>query len=262
MIAILVCLLSFLGVSQVIFKNQTGSELRKDFALAMHIKNTQGVPTYAEDLPVPPLRKNIKWKNEEMIKRDLAYDMLNCWDDFGRGKLNVFPSERLDHQNYCYICSYIDFEEKGLAITNFTYYLMENKPAGSEITFWKDFFGRSPTASEVEYASKVSEDYINTSLRYATLFAFEKQTGFFDKKAAGLVGGGGTLGVVSLIGLAIPGVGWAATAVLAIGSGIAMAIYSVVEAPMGIPVDYHGGVILTPFSTETLLEQNCTKLGS
>jgi len=71
--------------------------------------------------------KTIDDKDNEIIKRKIANSMFNCWDQYGRGKVEIFDTK---DRNYCVICSSLEFTKKD-EIKDFTKFLIEEKPSPS-----------------------------------------------------------------------------------------------------------------------------------
>ena len=76
-----------------------------------------GFVDYNEELETAAKRE---LKEETKIKRILADEVVECWDIFGEGKLELFEKTGI----YCAICTRIDFKDKKIKIDDFPEYLL------------------------------------------------------------------------------------------------------------------------------------------
>ena len=103
---------------------------------SVKIQASQHMGDLYVDSPIqcPTQQVIIETEDKEEIMKELADDMFECWDMFGRGKLNLFPHIEGTTINYCVICHHITFENKNVSINvldDFNRFLMKEKPKGS-----------------------------------------------------------------------------------------------------------------------------------
>ena len=79
---------------------------------------------FSGDIKCPIVKLKIEDKNEEIVKRKVADAMVDCWDQFGKGKLELFKDDSV----YCSICHRITFN-KEIKFNGFMRYLAEEKPS-------------------------------------------------------------------------------------------------------------------------------------
>jgi hypothetical protein len=85
---------------------------------------------YASELDCEPKRLTVKTNDEEKAKRQLADELVNCWDRWGRGDLVLFNGSGL----YCNPCAFINFTG-GKQIAGFDTYLTTTTMLDSEKTY-------------------------------------------------------------------------------------------------------------------------------
>jgi hypothetical protein len=265
---VLIVLIFFAGKGKQIFSEQSSDKTCSSDIEIVSLKNTAGDSSYESKLRCAPNYVTIKDKDKEKIEQALAREMLKCWTKFGEGEANLFSNKRDTMENYCMICSYVSFKNKGIIIDDFLDYLMTHKPYDSEHpqeSYFERMYGTSQITDVGEM--KQNEPKINTSNEYATLFTYAKQVEHWNKINAGVAGvsggfafGAGTgIALVSLLGISNP-VGWVA---LGAFSGMsAFGIFSVSKAPWNVEKEWSGGIFLMPFTEESIIDKACTKLGS
>jgi hypothetical protein len=149
-------------------------------------------------------------KGKEAIPT-IANEMYTCWDNFGRGQLELFQHE---DDNYCVVCSVIDF--KGLEGNHpgMFNYLAYQKPKGKSLTYLEflNNVGFSETTTKA-FDNYMKNQLVDFTRPLGIIFVYGKET-MMDKKQTGLIGalGGGALGG----GLAAYSVGWTGLSVLGI----------------------------------------------
>jgi hypothetical protein len=114
-------------------------------------------------------------KDEEEIKETIAYEMYDCWDQFGEGKKD-FMTEWSDDK-WCFICSRIDFDKsvnkEYPTVGNFDVYLRETKfpyfRENKTVNFYDYLYGENNIESLGEGFN------INTSKTNYVLFFADKE---------------------------------------------------------------------------------------
>lgn len=66
--------------------------------------------------------ENYKTDDEQEIKKIIADKMVECWDQYGKGELEIFDTK---DANYCVVCSRLTFENEA-EISGFTSFLNNN----------------------------------------------------------------------------------------------------------------------------------------
>jgi hypothetical protein len=214
----------------------------------------------------------IKDTDDEAVKQKLANTMWDCWDNFGRGKLNLFPTERSMDETFCVICSHITFTHQDQQYTGFMEFLNDHTAPGQKISFYQDFTQRDPTSIELQQLSSDPQnskltkngqniDLINTKYDYYIVFTYAKKTGFYDKLfQGGLMGAGAGVTIFTLGALTILSGGTAliVASVVAVGA----AAYGFATGP-DLQKEWLAGVTLIPQGDTSQLETlQCTQLGS
>jgi hypothetical protein len=189
---------------------------------------TAKLPADLAQIPIkcPTEIITIKETEPEKIKAAVANKMYDCWDNFGKGKLNIFPSERLADEIFCVVCSSISFEKKGETVNGFMQYLVDNNAPLVSQSYYYDFNGVNPSTEEYNALASNPTDAINTDNKYGVLFAYGKRTLFWDRWTKAEVAGVGTAavgGTLLTIGIAsgfvTGGVGWIITGIAAASAG-------------------------------------------
>ncbi|PIY60623.1 hypothetical protein COY95_00840, partial [Candidatus Woesearchaeota archaeon CG_4_10_14_0_8_um_filter_47_5] len=125
-----VLLLIFVGGFFELLKSKSDSDLcRKsvqDMVLARKAVTIEGSDLtdllgMRVNLNCPTHYYRIKDKEDDVIKRAVADEMAGCWDRFGRGELEIFDTK---DNNYCVVCSRLEFSEKK-EIPGFNRFLLE-----------------------------------------------------------------------------------------------------------------------------------------
>jgi hypothetical protein len=208
--------------------------------------------------------------DETEIKEQAAEAMYTCWNNFGKGELNIFETEKGQKDVFCAICSEITYTggAAGKNVDGFMQYLIDNSPPGRQDTYFKEFSGRLPTAAELEQFQAYKEpgapyhdwsDTINTAnKKYAVLFVYTKDTGIWDRWMQGALVFIGTYGLVTQ---ATP-LGTVSAMILA---GVAGG-YAIFKGH-NLKSDWRGSVAFLPMvegnsdGSPMLKDMGCTKLG-
>lgn len=140
---------------------------------------------WSSEIKCPMQKITIDSGDDEEIKKQTAEAMYTCWDNFGKGKLNIFPTELGADEVFCALCSEITYEQTGKNIVSFMEYTVANNPVGSKLSYFEEFTGRSPTDDEITRTSSSNiggiDDYIDSDQKYVVVFTYSKSVGFFDK---------------------------------------------------------------------------------
>ena len=109
---------------------------------------------------------------EEQEKFLIAKKLAACWDRYLEGKERLFDKE---DNNYCAICTVLDFEDKNKKITDLTSYLMEKKIPNKAGLNYYDYLNRVKiTKNQLEIVE--NEEFherlgsIDTGTRQAVLY--------------------------------------------------------------------------------------------
>ena len=150
----------------------------------------------------------IKKSSPMKMKTQVANQMAECWDNFGRGKVRLFKAT---DTKFCVICSVYKFEDKTTKLDKFQTFLMSNKvpkyitqqkPTPSYSTFFSDVRTSADLIDKVEAQENA---YLDGSKRYAVLFTYFKESEWSKIKGAvwgvatGVVVAGGALIVAGAI---------------------------------------------------------------
>lgn len=187
----------------------------------------------------------VRTDDPERMKETVAKSMMDCWQMYGEGELEVFETR---DNTYCAVCSRLEFEKEAL-LPGFTRYLMDTPAPQQDITYLEYFKGGAQrcggkilperdTPDILEGSDLTKIDSIDTGSPLAVLFVLGKnaypngfvEAGEIDTLAWG-VGIGSFIGLVTGIVLCATGVGCVAGAPLLVmvgaiattvaGSGIA-----------------------------------------
>ncbi len=187
----------------------------------------------------------------EVLKKKVADSMVDCWQMYGEGELEIFDT---NDGNYCAICSRLEFDEQTI-LPDFTDYLMDNNPPRNELTYFEYFkqtgkrcggkiLPEKDTPDIIEESDISLVDNIDTSEPLAVMFVLGKNAypnGVFpyDELDGAVTGAaiGSSIGLVAgsaagiIVGLALcsTGAGCALGAPMlyvAITAGVATAVGS------------------------------------
>ncbi|MBI4439180.1 hypothetical protein HY640_04570 [Candidatus Woesearchaeota archaeon] len=127
---------------------------------------------------------------EQGIKKAMADEIYNCWEQFGEGKLDLFGGAK----KYCNICSVISFKDKDTQVTGFYDYLMKNtvpEPAlAKEGVTYLDYMqgytkkGRYDEKDLAENRKAIEEMKMDTKSDYSVIFVYAKSEPFIDNTIA------------------------------------------------------------------------------
>lgn len=233
---------------------------------------------FSGEIKCPTLKLEIKDKNEEIAKKKLADAMYDCWDQFGRGELELFSDDSV----YCSICHRITLG-KDVKINRFTEYLATNHAPGQKISYLQ-FLTTIQTQNsdflKVLEKQKI-EDVIDASKNneYATIFTYVKgkkyleqyaekakytftgvgliAVGFGIFKAGGIVGG-------AVSSIATPYVGVPVGASISSVGGFVMAVGALWTWLggyfAGVPFEHIALVSFIPYDAQSLQSLNCKEI--
>lgn len=205
---------------------------------------------FASEINCPTKRLSIPDSDVEMIMNKLSMAMYDCWDQFGRGRLNLFSNEYKE-ERHCVVCHVIEFKDKDIRIGSerFSKYLKTwNIPSG-EMSFEEFFLGYSTYEEDKEkqYTTELAD--INTELEYSTVFVYDKE-GYLSKW---ITSGVGAAAGIILIPFTGGGSALVGTVVGAVGGGI-------IGYNMGSDktTDWNASIVLTPYLSDFLGNLTCT----
>lgn len=121
-------------------------EVCRDWVLLKAQSKILGKPLVGENSPCKTEIIEIKKTDEYEIKQDIANEMYDCWYQFGEGKKDFLSDwEWFKGDNWCFICSKIDFSEKVQneipEVIDFSDFLAtESMPLHGEKTFFEYFY--------------------------------------------------------------------------------------------------------------------------
>jgi len=117
-----------------------------------------------------------------MMKRDVADLMVECWGNYGEGKLLLFKAT---DDKFCAICSVFQFDDKSVKIDRFLSFLMTEKTSvrtsdGIALSYFNYIYGPNADKSLATMASEGDNTLLDGSKKYAVIFGFYKQA-FYKK---------------------------------------------------------------------------------
>lgn len=218
--------------------------------------NVQGIE-FVKNINCPTQYKILKG-DEDKLKKQIADEMWQCWDNFGQGKYELFDPKT---EKFCVICSVLEFEDKNEKIDDFVDYLINAPFKGSEYnSYYEAFTGYATQPEKIEETPEHFNDAIDTSKKYAVSFVYAKQD-YWSKLERATVWGVAGLATGIAVGtiLTISGYGTVAgIAILAATLGTAGAIGG--AASGGANADWQAGITFLPF--EDIKDLECTYLPS
>jgi hypothetical protein len=161
---------------------------------------------------------NFKEQDDEAIQKEVADQMVDCWDLYGRGQLELFDTK---DNTYCVVCSRLSFTKK-TEIPHFSVFLNTNIAPYKQETYMEYFTGlKVDNFQQTVYENSDLSGYDNLSTKepLAVMFVMGK-----DAYPGGLAGG--TQLVTTPTGLAV---GSAAGVVV----GAILVVAGVVACPVG-----------------------------
>lgn len=128
---------------------------------------------FSTEIVCPPENKTVTG-NEDEQKLQIAQLMYNCWDQYGKGKLDLFKEDDV----YCAICSWIRFDQKNSRIADFDKYLYTTNVPGKDYSFM-DFLNGYETPRARELVGSIvqqpaSDTTIFTDKKYSVIFVYAR----------------------------------------------------------------------------------------
>ena len=252
--------------AESVAKNTCKASVRAHAALKLRYADFSG------EIKCPTVKLNIDDNNENAAKKKIADAMFDCWDQFGRGSLELFGDKSI----YCAICHRITFD-KELKINDFTKYLESEKAPGQEIRYLQ--FLTTEKTENVDFLKESEnrkiEDTIDASKNkeYAVIFTYIKgreNLKYYAEKAQfylpgfGLGGGALTLGGAlafgklgtGLIGIVISGfLVPVATTLLVAGTATVVIGYF-----YNVPFEHIALVSFISYNADSLQQLNCKEV--
>jgi hypothetical protein len=218
-----------------------------------------------------------KSSNEEEAKFAMAEALKACWATWGRGEVQLFSKDAV----YCHVCSVTSFDTDGknMNAQNFPQYLATKKidaGNGQGLTYgqYLNYFATEESETEtLQNLNKLGNTgSIDLTKSYATIFVYVRGNNYITDylKAmdptgtgsgsitTGIAGGvaGGALGVLTLKGLTVIGIGIGGPFTWLVGGAIVgatalIALYAENE------VDYLSMTMLREYNAEELQKIGC-----
>lgn len=241
-----------------------------------HASAKVGPFDFSQNIECPTRNIIINNKKESQARFEIAEELRKCWDNFGKGKLDLFQQEG----TFCAVCSTIDFTKKG-TLGDLSSYLLKKEipPPNPKRLTYMDFITGSESPKFKDYYDdplKFNKDdpklenEIDTSPRYAVLFVYARGLDSISEfkqymggsvAAASLVGGGVLAGVggigVAVILLGSNPIGWVATGLIAIGAGV-YAFVKILTA--GEDPEFMAVTFLKPYTNTEFADIGCQYL--
>lgn len=236
-----------------------------------HAKLKLRYADFSGEIKCPTVKLKIEDKNEGSAKNKIADVMYDCWDQFGRGKLDLFSGDSV----YCSICHRITFD-KDVKINGFISYLAEHNAPGQKVSYTQFLTTEMTQNSQFLNELKVQKipDSIDASKQneYAVIFTYIKGKKYLDEyieKTKHISGGLGTIAV----GFGIVKAG-AAIGITGIGAPVAVTVSSFGGFVMsvgalwgfmgsyfaGVPFEHIQVVNLIPYDAENIKSLNCREI--
>ena len=236
---------------------------------------------FSGEIKCPTIKLQINDKNEEIVKKKIADAMADCWDQFGKGKLELFSDDSV----YCSICHRITFN-KEIQIKGFTGYLANNNPSGQKISYLQ--YLTTEKTQNSDFLTGLSNNHIDDTIlasqqnEYATIFTYIKGKKYLEEyvekakyitPGAGLmVFGAGLVFKSPVIAAAVASVsGPAAPVAGVVAGGIAVsvgtitfgvgALWSYLAATYaGVPFEHISLINFVPYDAQYIQSLNCKEI--
>ena len=232
---------------------------------------------FSEEIKCPTVRLKIEDKKED-TKKKLADAMYDCWDQFGRGQLELFTDDSV----YCSLCHRISFAND-IKVNGLTKYLAETKTPKGESSYLQFLTTEETDNADFlkEYESRKIVDSIDASTNneYAVIFTYIKGKknlekylekakytapgvgliglGFGIFKAGGFIGGG-------LSTIATPAVGVPVGLTISSAGALTMSIGTLWSFLAGyfadVPFEHIALISFTPYDAKSLQDLNCKEI--
>ncbi len=196
---------------------------------------------FSGEIKCPVVKIQIDDKNEDVIKRKVADAMVDCWDQFGKGKLDLFKDDSV----YCSICHRITFN-KEIKFNGFMKYLAEEKPSKQaevkNITYLQYLTTEKTQNSDFlnELANRKIDDTVLASQQneYAIVFTYVKGKQYLNEYAAkaGNIAPG--------VGLIVIGLGTFKAGGI-VGGAVSAVATPLVGVPVGFTISSTGALLMS-----------------
>lgn len=220
---------------------------------------------------------NIKTRDKEDAKRIVADAMVDCWDDYGKGRLKLFQAE---DEKFCTVCSIINFKRIDERITGFPLFLSRSyfSRVGVRYNYQEYLTGFRTSDSMIDELSRTqAEQYLDPESRYAILFTFYKDSEWDRWVVIGatiavgvVLFAAATVATIATMGAAAPtfAVSAAIVAAMAAGGAATGAATGVIvheQASTGvgsslIGAEWDAGIIITLLNASNLAGLGCEEL--
>jgi hypothetical protein len=227
------------------------------------------------DIRCPTQYITIEDTTPKDMRRQVANQMVDCWSNFGAGKLRLFTA---DDEKFCVICSVLEFEDESEKLTGLSSFLMtERAPVIQDKkrpTYYEYLTGVQTNPEIVDQVkSSVDLNYLDGSKRYAVMFTFYKES-YWSKLKSALYGAltGAVAGTVVVLGVGVGlflavgtvGIGAPVSALIVSGSA-ALGAYIAAETSESDSwttegADWDANVILAEYNAAGLEALGCTAL--
>jgi len=111
--------------------------------------------------------------DEAGMKRQLAKEVTDCFDQFLQGKKELFSDDGV----FCHICAIASFEKQGQTVSGFRQYLQETpmpRTSGTYFDFLTGYQTRGAKDVGVDARVSTSPDVLDTSKKYAPVFIYAR----------------------------------------------------------------------------------------
>lgn len=207
-------------------------------------------PDVSKKLDCPTEYITIKGSNQDVMKRQLADQMYDCWDKMGQNKIQLWGDT--EGEKFCIICSVVDFKDKKNTMEDFTNYLATHKPAYNSKTYFELFNGQPPKII-LDAAPIGVEDDLETSRSYAVIYTFLTGDQINKMEGAQIGAASGVAVGLVVIGVSTLGVG------LIVG-GVAVAAGLIVGYFLGDNPPWTTFIGVVPYQPEVLDAFNCVEI--
>lgn len=187
----------------------------------------------------PTTKLKIDDKDENAVKEQIASSMFDCWDKYGRGKLELFSDDNV----YCTICTRITLN-KEIKVKGITDYLGNAHPKNEKLNYLQLLTTEKPGDSEyskylASLGNRKIEDVLDASVNneYAVVLTYikgkEKIANYWEKAKYTAP----AVGTVAL-GFAVVKLGFGA------GSVLSFFLTPFVGVPVGTFISLTGGAMI------------------
>src|SRR3989338_4728503 len=243
LLAIIILMILFMSQTRMkeIYKDLTNKNVCKSSVRAMDIISIKNLAVSDQhgslfsDIKCPMQNIEIKSKNPEDIKRELARHYYNVCDEFGQGTLNLFGNRET---TFCVIRDKITFSNKGIIIEDFGKYLAETDIPGKGLKYSEFCSGFKTERAEVFAKNDVAQlpDMpLDTNKEYVIIYVYIKGEEEL-REFTSLAFGTSSAHITQYIG-----------AGLIVGGGYLM--YTGKGAILGIPMLIGGNLVVGGFKT-------------